>query len=1301
MNHPNRFWLQAAPLSLALWAAPLVAQDLDFTASVIAVDPSAEEMEKLAAQELQRYLYRLFGHLLPVQPHSQFPHQPTFIVSTTGGALAKRLQTEGQLTADEATLGPEGFVLKTTERDGQPLAAIVGTKPVGALYGVYTFLEKLGMGFYLGGDTFPAHALPSLPPDPESRIPNQKSPLQLPADLDETHKPVFAIRGSLPWYNFLNSPTTWDLEDYRYFYEQMSKMKMNFVGFHTYDSEPFVTYVENGQHQYGAPLVTSANYGWGTVRGMKTAEFGFGTGDFFDQEEFGSRATTEAKDPNDAIVRAQAVLRAGFQFAHTRGIKVCVGFELTGDPLDPEMQRRLALRLKALVATYPMVDYVWMWQSEGRGGGGEIPPLDSPLDVLVRKQRGHFEYLGSEARIAEAVRMSVYLQLAYRILKRLAPEKRMIVSGWGGDRWMRFSDFYLGLDKTLPKDVIFAALDNIDPTSVPNVSQVYGQLSPERERWPIPWWESDGGGTRRDQWGPQCNVRPFVDLCRDVQHKGCQGMLAIHWRTRGVEEVAAYQAQFAWNPHLTYEQFYDTFARACFGPEHGLEMSAILQQLESLGPRWTGSLGQVECGGFGWFSDPRRPQPENLQALAEIRGRVQAFRDADAAAGRGASLGRYEALLSTIDWLTNYDQAAVIFNDQVLPLLSQAEAAKQSGDAATAREKAQQALELLRQAPFREAMSHWPAQLLTQSDWGVLATVNVKAYAAYEQLVARLRALLPEGAVAELTTPPSVPPVNRREDQPPLPAGGGSHQQDQPPLIVMKWPCTTYPAGRAVPLQAVVLDDREVAGVWLRYRALGQPDFAAARLHPAFRHTYRGEIPAAAVTTAGLEFYIEAKDKAGHLTYAPRGYPDVLYSATIVPAWEQAIALSEVKPTTTSAWPAVTDLRADVSDPYEVTVTWTEAASEAGGSGPASIPHYIIHRGETADFEPSDENRLSQTLLPFWYDLQVQPERTYTYAVIVHDAAGAAREAGRVTLAIPRVPPPTPPGNFQANPGRGRALLKWDPLPRPVVGYRIYRSAGGSEPELQNREGLVRGSSYLEAGLDPNIVYTYTVRAVDRGGVEGEASPPQTVQPLPPPQEPVFTAHFDGTAVSAQGLAGELRDGAGYAEGVASQALDVRNGGYAVFPDHDDLDLSGDVTVMFWMKLDQIAQIPVLLARGHWIQHGYFVQVFGNRQVRWFVGQQEAVLDAGHVELGQWTHVACTYDLHTSRIYLNGQEVGRKEVGLVNLAPWDQPLFIGQYTDVDRQFQTHGLLDEVQIFQRALSPAEIQAAYQAGIKPDQ
>ena len=54
-----------------------------------------------------------------------------------------------------------------------------------------------------------------------------------------------------------------------------------------------------------------------------------------------------------------------------------------------------------------------------------------------------------------------------------------------------------------------------------------------------------------------------------------------------------------------------------YGDGIGPEMSAIHQQLEALGPRWTGGQGQVECGGFEWFSGPARPQQANLDTLAD------------------------------------------------------------------------------------------------------------------------------------------------------------------------------------------------------------------------------------------------------------------------------------------------------------------------------------------------------------------------------------------------------------------------------------------------------------------------------------------------------------------------------------------------------------------------------------------------------------------------------------------------------------------------------------------------------------
>ena len=122
---------------------------------------------------------------------------------------------------------------------------LAAAEPRGVLWSVYAFMERLGFGFYLGGDAFAGAVAP-----------------RLPENLNVTTTPTFAMRGSLPWYNFLDSPTTWDRDDYRYFFDQMAKMRMNFVGFHSYDGEPFCT-VSMGRQSLRrrAAAKTSLNYG--------------------------------------------------------------------------------------------------------------------------------------------------------------------------------------------------------------------------------------------------------------------------------------------------------------------------------------------------------------------------------------------------------------------------------------------------------------------------------------------------------------------------------------------------------------------------------------------------------------------------------------------------------------------------------------------------------------------------------------------------------------------------------------------------------------------------------------------------------------------------------------------------------------------------------------------------------------------------------------------------------------------------------------------------------------------------------
>ena len=71
------------------------------------------------------------------------------------------------------------------------------------------------------------------------------------------------------------------------------------------------------------------------------------------------------------------------------------------------------------------MDYVWLWEDEGMSWDSQKE--DVPLSVTPFKQ-------------------------AYDFLRRHAPGKRLVLSGWGGVA-RHFADFH----KQLPEDIIFSS----------------------------------------------------------------------------------------------------------------------------------------------------------------------------------------------------------------------------------------------------------------------------------------------------------------------------------------------------------------------------------------------------------------------------------------------------------------------------------------------------------------------------------------------------------------------------------------------------------------------------------------------------------------------------------------------------------------------------------------------------------------------------------------------------------------------------------------------------------------------------
>src|SRR5439155_7658459 len=95
----------------------------------------------------------------------------------------------------------------------------------------------------------------------------------------------------------------------------------------------------------------------------------------------------------------------------------------------------------------------------------------------------------------------------------------------------------------------------------------------------------------------------------------------------------------------------------------------------------------------------------------------------------------------------------------------------------------------------------------------------------------------------------------------------------------------------------------------------------------------------------------------------------------------------------------------------------------------------------------------------------------------------------------------------------------------------------------------------------------------------------------------------------------------------------------------------------------------------------------------WTAGNQHTVGPTA-LPVNAWTHLAGTFDGTTVRLYVNGVEVASQAqaTSLVNTA---ETLQIGADKFAGENFA--GRIDEVRIYNRALSPAEIQADMAVGV----
>jgi sugar lactone lactonase YvrE len=249
---------------------------------------------------------------------------------------------------------------------------------------------------------------------------------------------------------------------------------------------------------------------------------------------------------------------------------------------------------------------------------------------------------------------------------------------------------------------------------------------------------------------------------------------------------------------------------------------------------------------------------------------------------------------------------------------------------------------------------------------------------------------------------------------------------------------------------------------------------------------------------------------------------------------------------------------------------------------------------------------------------------------------------------------------------------------------------------------------------------TYPITFTASNGVGSNAGQNFTLTitaPLPctpPPSGLVGWWPGDGSAIDIQNdNNGTLQGSANFANGRVGKAFNF-NGttGYVSIGNPGPLKLRDTMTVDAWVKPAAMPSNNSLIAIAtKWNSnpnhnssgdaYGLFL-INNNGTLQAFAGinpftGSEYTLQGGTVPLNTFTHVAMTYDGNTGvlALFVNGVQINAQTTG-GGISASDVNVMIGRENDNTFPRYFPGLIDEVEIYNRALSAGEISDIYNAG-----
>jgi fibronectin type 3 domain-containing protein len=383
-----------------------------------------------------------------------------------------------------------------------------------------------------------------------------------------------------------------------------------------------------------------------------------------------------------------------------------------------------------------------------------------------------------------------------------------------------------------------------------------------------------------------------------------------------------------------------------------------------------------------------------------------------------------------------------------------------------------------------------------------------------------------------------------------------------------------------------------------------------------------------------------------------------------------------------------------------VSLSWTASSDNVG------VQTYGVHRSTTAGFAATPANRVAQPVGTSYTD-SPPAAGTYFYRVTAQDAVGnTSAPSNEATATV--TSDATPPAVNITAPAPGASVTgsiavnanATDNATVAGVQFLLDGAALGAEDTSApysvpwNTASAVNGS------------HTLTARARDAAGNQTTSGAVSVT--VSNTATPGLVASFgfnegSGTTVfdsSGSNNNGTLTSATWTATGKFGSALSFNGtSSWVTVSDAASLDLTNGLTLEAWVNPTALSGWRTALLKesaGGLSYSLYANDNTPNPAVTVSIGGGDrSAVGTSQVPLNTWTHLAATYDGAQLRLYMNGVQVGsRAQTG--NMAVSAGALRVGGNAVWGEFFA--GLIDEVRVYNRALTAAEIQADMNAAVK---